>query len=202
MNTKPIEDGRATNARKLFTKHGRAHKHPIYEVWAGMRDRCNNPRNSAFHRYGGRGIKVCPRWDDYACFERDMLDTWKPGLTLDRKNNDKGYSKANCRWATMTEQGRNKSNTAFMNTPKGQMRIKDAAIEFNLDYSTLIKRVRNGDPYPLRPTVKVHDTQFGYMTLKEASERSGISYLTLRSRIGRGWGIDKALATPAVRSSF
>jgi hypothetical protein len=79
-----------------------------YRIWTHMRGRCNNKTDARYADYGGRGIKVCKRWNDsFAAFYADMGKRPK-GLTLDRIDNDKGYSKKNCRWATYRDQNLNK----------------------------------------------------------------------------------------------
>jgi|HubBroStandDraft_2_1064218.scaffolds.fasta_scaffold14078_1 hypothetical protein len=93
--------------------HGQAYRGKrtsAYRAWDGMRDRCMNPNHPYFHRYGGRGIDICPRWHWFENFLKDMGEP-APGRSLERRNNDKGYSKNNCYWATRTEQTRNRSNT-------------------------------------------------------------------------------------------
>lgn len=83
-----------------------------YSTWAGMRSRCNDPKDKAYHRYGGRGIKVCERWNDFINFLSDMGE--KPeGHSIERINNDLGYSPENCKWATHIEQSRNKRTSAY-----------------------------------------------------------------------------------------
>ena len=79
---------------------------PTYQSWQAMRQRCDNPKHSYFENYGGRGIQVDPRWDDFATFLLDMGER-PPGTSLDRRKNELGYSRANCRWSTRTEQNRN-----------------------------------------------------------------------------------------------
>ena len=71
-----------------------------------MMDRCYRPKNKKYKDYGGRGITVSKRWHDFAVFLNDMGEA-PAGMSLDRKKNHLGYSKANCRWATQTEQTRN-----------------------------------------------------------------------------------------------
>jgi hypothetical protein len=93
--------------------HGFARKRtslPIYYTWNAMRQRCSNPNNRYWRIYGGRGIKVCERWQKFANFLEDMGD--KPaGLTLDRIDPNGNYEPGNCRWATWKEQRNNRSST-------------------------------------------------------------------------------------------
>jgi hypothetical protein len=92
--------------KKRFTTHGLIGT-PIYRSWAAMLSRCRNPKDQACKHYGGRGIHVCGRWQRFENFFTDMGEKPK-GLTIERINNDKGYFPANCKWATATEQVRNR----------------------------------------------------------------------------------------------
>lgn len=85
-------------------------KTSTYRAWAAAKNRCTNSRNDAFASYGGRGITFSKRWLDFRCFLADMGER-PAGMTLDRKDNDKGYSKSNCRWATKKTQARNRRSS-------------------------------------------------------------------------------------------
>jgi hypothetical protein len=97
------------------TTHGLS-KSPLYIHWTKMRDRCNNPNNDDYHRYGGRGITVCDEWEDFARFHEwaNGHPDYSPGKTVHRKNNDKGYSPGNCTWATPKEQANSRSTNRLL----------------------------------------------------------------------------------------
>ena len=88
-------------------KHGLS-RHRLYDVWKHMIERCHNIKHKQYVDYGGRGIKVCEEWHDIRNFVKDMYPTYKEGLSLDRIDNNKGYSPDNCRWADAITQSMNK----------------------------------------------------------------------------------------------
>lgn len=90
--------------------------HRLYGTWKMMIDRCTNEKNDRYNDYGGRGVIVCDRWLDVANFIEDMYPSYIEGLTIDRINNDLGYSKDNCRWASKTTQNRNTRKLKKINT--------------------------------------------------------------------------------------
>lgn len=102
-------------ALKPHTTHGLRH-HPLYSVWCGLKVRCGNPNNQAYHNYGGRGITVCDEWktDVKAFHDWAMANGWQKGLDIDRIDNDGNYEPSNCRFITPLANANNKRNTIWV----------------------------------------------------------------------------------------
>lgn len=130
------------------TKHGHAAKgniSPTYQSWNAMISRCQSEGNSDYERYGGRGINVSERWQKFENFLEDMGERPK-GMTLDRKENDKGYCTENCRWATIKEQQNNRRCNHFLTFNGKTQTITQWAEEIYMKPITLSKRIQGGWP--------------------------------------------------------
>ena len=130
------------NATKLKTTHGFS-KHSAFKTWKAMVARCSDPEDKDYASYGGRGVLVCAEWLDVANFVRDMGE--KPtGLSLDRINNDDGYCRSNCRWATPTEQGSNKLYNNNVVIHGETLCLAAASRKYGIPESTLRNRLNAG----------------------------------------------------------
>jgi hypothetical protein len=136
-------------AKAANTTHGLGDSTEM-RIWADMKRRCHSPHRPDYKRYGARGITVCEEWrNSFEAFLRDMGRRPK-GCTLDRKDNDAGYSPSNCRWLPNKAQGRNRRT--------------------NVLYAFAGEQI----------------------TLAEIADRTGINVNTIRSRLGRGWTLERA----------
>lgn len=117
--------------------------HPLYNTWKKMRDRCQNPRATQYPYYGGRGVTVCDRWNDFMAFAADMGPR-PDGHTLDRKDSSGDYMPTNCRWASRAEQTLNRDATRMVLLNGETMCAKHAASRIGVDKKTLY-RALNGD---------------------------------------------------------
>lgn len=117
----------------------------LHQVWVNMRQRCRNPRNPEFHLYGGRGIDVCAEWKDYFTFERwAVASGYGPGLSIDRIDNDSGYSPTNCRWTTPKVQSNNQRKTTMLTYGGKTMALSFWADKFHISRETLKSRIKRG----------------------------------------------------------
>lgn len=170
--------------------HGQS-RTSLYRLWRTMIDRCDNPKAKAYDRYGGKGIKVCRRWYKFENFYADMGDRPR-GTTLDRKNNKLGYSKSNCRWATVSEQLRNRSCTRLIEWRGRSMTVREWSDELGISLRCLRGRFEQGWSAERAFTTKdkvVVPHQFTWngrtQNLTAWAKELGIKYGTLHARITR-----------------
>lgn len=115
-----------------------------YLVWQNMIKRCQNQTASGFNRYGGRGIKVCQRWKSFQLFWEDMGKTWRPGLTIERKNNNGNYVKTNCIWATPKLQARNRRSNRIITFQNVSCTLAEWSERTGFKPMTIAARLKRG----------------------------------------------------------
>lgn len=128
------------------------HKHKmsgtrIYWIWQGMKGRCYNPHDARFERYGGRGINVCDAWKNNFSefYEWAMQNGYSDDLTIDRIDNNKGYSPDNCRWADRETQCRNRSSNIKIKIGNSIRTLTEWCEIFEVEPKTIFARYsRNG----------------------------------------------------------
>lgn len=125
-------------------KHGGRYTR-LYRIWQNMRTRCNNPNATHYSIYGGRGIAVCDEWDDFVSFREWALSHgYCDTLTLDRINNDCGYSPQNCRWVSEKTQANNKRNNHNLSRSGIDGNITCVSEQFGVSRNVIKRRERDG----------------------------------------------------------
>lgn len=170
----------------------------LYGTWKQMRQRCSCPYNAHYKDYGGRGIRVCEQWDkSYRAFrEWAHKNGYDTGLTIERINNNKGYSPDNCKWVTIQEQQFNKRDNRLITINGVTKTLTEWARDCGVNRKTIDKRLRIGwegesliSPPDQR---KRKDNIFVIingekLTLPEVSDRYSIKISLLHNRIRRRW---------------
>ena len=138
-------------AREESSARNRTHgqtESRLYSIWHGMKARCSQSKNNHFHRYGGRGIKVCDEWENsFETFQAWALENgYSDSLTLDRINNDGDYEPHNCRWVDMKTQGNNKSTNRFITANGETHTVSEWAALLNARPTAIFERLRRGWP--------------------------------------------------------
>lgn len=129
--------------RDRISTHKMSNTSP-YDIWVSMIRRCTNPRSRDYSNYGARGITVCQEWLDYPAFYEWMMEHgYENGLSLDRVNNNEGYSPENCRLVTMRVQQQNKRNSIIVTYNGVTKPLIEFGRQFNIPYQTIYYRHRH-----------------------------------------------------------
>ncbi|MEK5272553.1 hypothetical protein NSR00_17730 [Aeribacillus sp. FSL K6-8394] len=129
----------------LSFKHGQADTR-LFKIWSNMKDRCENPHNKRYDRYGGRGIKVCDEWHEFKNFYDWAINNgYNDQLTIERKDINKNYEPDNCEWIPQSKQAKNRSSNIKV-TIDGETKIlMDWSRKTGINYGTLKGRYKRGD---------------------------------------------------------
>lgn len=169
-----------------------------------MKTRCYNPNSDSYKYYGARGIQICNEWkNNIECFYNwAMNNGYQNGLTIERKDINGNYDPMNCCWATPKQQARNTCRTKYVNYNGQNMSLAEACELANMNYDTVNNRL-----YKLHwdfekainePVINYDQITYYGITkpLKTWANELNLNYDALRSRIRRGWPIEKAFTTP------
>ena len=143
-----VLNGRTKSCPKCSKRSGKKTTHGMsktrtYRAWGAMKSRCNDKNNKHYDRWGGRGIKVCDRWNDFSRFHEDMGDM-PDGMSLDRIDNDGDYCPKNCRWATPKEQANNTRRNIKIKYKGDTYTISELSKKLGINRHTINSRVRYG----------------------------------------------------------
>lgn len=183
---------------------------PEYKVWLGIKCRCECPSATGYNRYGLRGITVCDEWtNSFATFYSDVGPRPTPKHTLERSDNDKGYSKENCCWATRKQQMRNCSRNHLITYHGETMCLQEWADRLGLNKTTLRKRLSRGwsverafGESPRKQPREILLTFDGQtMNVAEWASVLGIPAPTLYTRLSAGLSIELVLSAQSTRRS-
>lgn len=176
----------------------------LQKVFRSMMYRCYNEDNHVYKYYGGKGIRICDEWtesfDNF--YHWALLNGYREGLSIDRINVNGNYSPENCRWATMKEQARNRTNTVLVEYNGKKMTLREWSEELNISLSTITKRKHNGysdkeiiEGKPKRKRGANIYLQYNEesLTIKEWSKKLDIKESTIRTRLDRGWSTEDSL---------
>lgn len=135
---------------KATTKHGRANKERLYSIWCSMRARCERSTASAYANYGGRGIRVCDEWHDYANFRKWAFsngyedDVRGVFCSIERIDNDGNYSPENCKFVTAKEQANNRRSCKKYTIGGVTKNATEWAAEYGICASRVLARLESG----------------------------------------------------------
>lgn len=136
---------RSDNMRRRSTTHGMSSTR-LYNIWEHMRNRCDDENNERYDRYGGRGIAVCDEWEDFENFRDWALDNgYSDELTIDRRDNDGGYTSENCRWVDSFTQANNTSRNRYISYGGETHSVAEWARILGVKYRIMLYRINHGD---------------------------------------------------------
>ncbi len=150
--------------RKITLTHG-ASKTSLYRVWRAMRHRCANPHNEKYPLYGGRGIRVCPEWEDFSVFARDMGERPSASHSLDRIDVNGNYEPSNVRWATQREQQNNRRDNRRFTVCGELLTSAEIGRRFKIDPNLLRQRI-DRDGMSIDKAIKWNGKDFDYALME------------------------------------
>lgn len=174
----------------MYEEHVQSNK--LYAVWSCMKQRCYNPKNKRWNRYGGRGIKICEEWkNSFDSFrEWSLAHGYAEGLTIDRINNDGNYEPDNCRWTTYREQNLNCSRNVYYEYAGEKHTPIEWAEIYGLNIKSIYQRMERYSISFMEALFSVGEKRERLITyngktqnLRQWADELGISYTCLINRL-------------------
>ena len=189
-----------------FVRHGHCSEGkmtPLYQIWANLHYRCNNPKSAAWKNYGGRGITVSEDWQSFERFLADMGPRPSPDHSVDRIDVDGPYSRDNCRWATPEEQNNNRRDNRMLTFQGRTQTAIRWARELGMPPNVLFGRLKTGWSIERALSVPTHGTHGIYritangetLSVSKWAMRLDCPEATIYQRIKRGWTPAEAVLT-------
>lgn len=181
----------------------------LQRIWKCMKQRCNNPKNTTYKNYGGRGIKVCEEWTKFKPFEKWALENgYQDDLTIDRIDVNGNYEPSNCRWISFLEQQYNKRKTIYFVHKNKKYNLLELSGKLGLSITTIRARIKRGfdenniSKQMVAKKIKKYLYNNKLIDIVELSKQTNIPTKVLYQRIDvLGWSIEKAINTPKCNMS-
>ena len=178
--------------------HNMSNSRP-YKIWNGIKDRTLNPNNKDYKNYGARGITIDERWkESFLNFWDDMKEGYSDGLSIDRIDNNKGYTKDNCKWSTSKEQSNNRRSNRKLIIDNNEYTMSELADKYKITRHLLYDRLKSGWNLKeaLTTPVKVNK-KYTYKgrtgSLKEITNIFNKKYSVVSDRLRLGWKLEDAM---------
>lgn len=201
-------------------KHGMRHTR-FYNIWCGVKKRCQNENSQNYSNYGGRGIKICEEWNEFDGFKNDMYESYlkhveehgELNTSIERIDNDGNYCVENCKWATRKEQNRNTRQVKLYEYKGEMLDLAEIARREGMNYRTLRSRLfdygwsleealEKSHLTWSKRKAKLYDYKGQKLTLKKIASLEGINYVTLYDRVKKiGLSLEDAInKTPRTKT--
>lgn len=187
----------------------RVQDNPLYGRWNAMKQRCLNPNNPKYERYGGRGISIHEDWLDFHTYEEWCLSNgYQKELTLDRIDTNGNYEPNNCRWVNQQVQQNNRNNNRIIMYKDKEYTLAKLERETGINRATIAQRLDVGMTVDEAINKKINfdriivELNGKTNHLKAWCEELNLPYQTIHARVNRGWDAKKALTKPVRKGNY
>jgi hypothetical protein len=173
---------------------------PEYDTWKSIKNRCYNTSFKQYADYGGRGITVCDEWrNSFETFYRDMGPKPSNEHSIERRKNNKGYSKDNCYWATKEEQSNNRRSNRLFEIDGVTKSLTEWCISYKQNYTLVYWRINSGWRIrealflPKFNALAIYTHGEISKTIREWAQQAALTIWGLSARLCKGWTFEEAI---------